>query len=180
MGFSNGIGQPDIRAFIGFTYTKRPLAEVAVPPPPISEIQVGDELTLKDKIFFEFDKDKIRDISMPTMDKIAAFLKAHPEVTKIKIDGYTCDLGREGYNLKLSQRRANAATNYLVDQGVDRSRVGTVTGYGEANPMVPNLDEAHREQNRRVQIFVEAVDPSLIQPTTTTPAAEAPPAETQQ
>lgn len=167
MGFSNGIGQPDFRVFLGYTYTKRPLAEVSIPPPPISEIQVGDELTLKDKIYFEFDKDKIRDISMPTLDKIAAFLKAHPEVTKIRVDGYTCDLGTDKYNLGLSQRRATAAGKYLEGQGLDPSRVGTVTGYGEANPMVPNVDEAHREQNRRVQIFVEAVDPSLIQPTTT-------------
>ncbi|MCC6272486.1 MAG: hypothetical protein IT572_03380, partial [Deltaproteobacteria bacterium] len=42
-------------------------------------------------------------------------------------------------------------------QGIDPSRIGAVTGYGEANPLVPNKDEPSREQNRRVQIFVEAV-----------------------
>jgi outer membrane protein OmpA-like peptidoglycan-associated protein len=161
MGFSNGIGQPDYRIFLGYTYTKRPLAEVAVPPPPMSEINVGDELTLKDKIFFEFDKDVIRDISLPTLDKIAGFLKAHPEITKIKIDGYTCDLGSAKHNLGLSDRRAKAAARYLEGQGIDPSRIGTVQGFGEENPMVPNVDEAHREQNRRVQIYVEAVDQSL-------------------
>jgi outer membrane protein OmpA-like peptidoglycan-associated protein len=156
-GLTNGIGSPDFRVFAGYTYTKRPIAEVAVPPPPIAEVQVGDELTLKDKIYYEFDKAVIRDISKPTLDKIAGFLKAHPEVTKVKIDGYTCDLGTDSYNLRLSQKRAKAAADYLIGQGIDPSIIGTVTGFGEANPMVPNVDEPHREQNRRVQIFVEAV-----------------------
>lgn len=174
MGFSNGIGQPDVRAFVGYTYTKRPIAEVEIPPPPVSEVtvQVGDELTLKDKIYFEFDSDKIRDISKPTLDKIAAFLKAHPEITKIRIDGYTCDLGTARYNLGLSDRRAQSAARYLEGQGIDPSRIGTVKGYGEADPLVPNVDEAHREQNRRVQIFVEAVDPSLATGATTPATAD--------
>ncbi len=163
LGLSHGIGQPDYRILLGYTYTKRPLAEVSVPPPAMNEIQVGDELTLKDKIYFDFDKATIRDISKPTLDKIAGFLKAHPEVTKIRIDGYTCDLGRDSYNLRLSQRRAQAVAEYLEGQGVSSDRVGMVKGYGEANPLVPNTDEANREQNRRVQIFVEAVDPGLAQ-----------------
>ncbi|KAB2841402.1 OmpA family protein, partial [bacterium] len=156
-GLSNGIGSPDYRLFAGYTYTKRPIAEAEVPPPPISEVNVGDELTAQDKIYFDFDKSTIRDISKPTLDKIAGFLKAHPEVTKIRIDGYTCDLGTDRYNLKLSQRRAASAATYLEGQGIDPSRIGAVTGYGEANPLVPNKDEPSREQNRRVQIFVEAV-----------------------
>lgn len=156
-GLSNGIGSPDFRIFAGYTYTKRPVAEVVAPQPPVAEVQVGDELTLKDKIYFEFDKAVIRDISKPTLDKIAGFLKAHPEVTKIRIDGYTCDLGSVPYNLRLSQRRAKAAADYLIGQGIDPSRIGTVQGFGKADPLVPNTDEPNREQNRRVQIFVEAV-----------------------
>jgi len=158
LGMLHGIGQPAIRGFIGYTYTKRPLAEVTVPPPPMNEIQVGDELTLQDKIYFDFDRSTIRDISKPTLDKIAGFLKAHPEVTKIKIDGYTCDLGTASYNMGLSQRRANSVKNYLEAQDISPDRIGTVQGFGESNPLVPNTDEANREQNRRVQIFVEAVN----------------------
>ena len=158
LGLSNGIGQPRYRVFLGYTYTKRPIAEVEVPPPPMSEIEVGDELTLKDKIYFDFDKATIRDISKPTLDKIAGFLKAHPEVTKIKIDGYTCDLGTASYNMGLSKRRAKSVEKYLEGQGISPDRIGTVAGFGENNFLVPNRDEAHREQNRRVQIFVEAVD----------------------
>ncbi len=167
LGTSNGIGSPDYQAFIGYTYTKRPLADVVEPPPQISDVSIGDELTLQDKIYFEFDSDHIRDISKPTLDKIAAFIKAHPEITKIKIDGHTCDLGRDEYNQRLSERRAQAVASYLRGQGIEGSRVGTVTGYGENNPLVPNTDEPNREQNRRVQIFVEDVDKSLAQPAAT-------------
>ncbi|MFO1464586.1 MAG: OmpA family protein [bacterium] len=156
-GLSNGIGSPDFRVFAGYTYTKRPVAEATVPQPPISEVNVGDELTAQDKIYFDFDKATIRDISKPTLDKIAGFMKAHPEIAKVKIDGYTCDLGTDRYNLKLSQRRANSVVTYLEGQGIDPSRIGTVTGHGEADPLVPNKDEPSREQNRRVQIFVESV-----------------------
>lgn len=157
-GLSNGIGSPDYRIFAGYTYTKRPIQNVVMPPPAINEVQVGDELTLQDKIYFEFDKAVIRDISKPTLDKIAGFLKIHPEVTKIRIDGYTCDLGTDPYNLRLSQKRSKAAADYLIGQDIDPSRIGTVEGFGEKNPLVPNTDEPHREQNRRVQIFVEAVN----------------------
>jgi len=156
-GLSNGIGSPDFRAFVGYTYTKRPLAETTVPPPAISEVNVGDELTAQDKIYFDFDKSTIRDISKPTLDKIAGFMKAHPEIAKVRIDGYTCDLGTVPYNLKLSQRRAQSAATYLGGQGIDPSRIGIVKGFGEADPLVPNKDEPSREQNRRVQIFVESV-----------------------
>ena len=166
LGTSNGIGSPDYRAFIGYTYTRRPLADIKEPPPEISDISIGDELTLQDKIYFEFDSDKIRDISKPTLDKIAAFIKAHPEITKVKIDGHTCDLGRDEYNQRLSEKRANSVAAYLKNQGIEANRIGTVTGYGENNPLVPNTDEANREQNRRVQIFVEDMDRSLAQPAT--------------
>ncbi len=155
LGYTNGISSPDFRVFTGFTYTRRPIAKVTLKEAPPDEFQIGDELTLQDKIYFDFDKARIRDISKPTLDKVAALLKAHPELTKLRVEGHTCNLGTDAYNLRLSQRRANAVVDYLVSQGVDRSRLRAV-GYGETKPLVPNSDEPHREQNRRVQIFIEA------------------------
>ena len=67
---------------------------------------------------------------------------------------HTDDLGTDLYNQKLSERRAKSVVDYLVQQGVDLSRL-VMVGYGESKPKVPNIDESHREQNRRVQIFVE-------------------------
>ncbi len=153
MGYTNGIASPDFRAFAGVTYTKRPIAKVAIKE-DVGEVGIGDELKLADKIYFEFDKAVVRSISQPTLDKAAAFIKAHPEIKKLRIEGHTCDLGTVPYNQKLSERRANAVVDYLVGQGISRSILHPV-GYGELQPAVPNTDESHREQNRRVQFFVE-------------------------
>lgn len=153
MGYTNGIASPDFRVFAGVTYTKRPIAKVAIKE-DVGEVGIGDELKLADKIYFEFDKAVVRSISQPTLDKAAAFIKAHPEIKKLRIEGHTCDLGTVPYNQKLSERRANAVVDYLVGQGISRSILHPV-GYGELQPAVPNTDESHREQNRRVQFFVE-------------------------
>jgi outer membrane protein OmpA-like peptidoglycan-associated protein len=164
LGYTNGISSPDFRAFAGVTYTRRPIGEFELKEPgpgevelkekPIEEVTVGEELTLSDKIFFEFDKAVIRDISKPPLDKIAAFIKAHPEIKKLRVEGHTDSKGTDRYNQKLSERRANSVVTYLVGQGVNRSILHAV-GYGESKPIAPNTDEAGREKNRRVQIFVE-------------------------
>jgi len=165
MGYTNGIGSPEFRALAGVTYTSGRMNEFTLkePAPDTFELKdedvwakanVGDELKLRDKIYFDYDKATIRPISKPTLDKLALFLKNHPEFKKLRIEGNTCDLGSEKYNLRLSQRRAMSVDEYLVSQGVEASRLHVV-GNGKLKPLVPNVDEAHREQNRRVQIFVE-------------------------
>lgn len=163
-GLTNGIGSPAVRGFVGYTYTKRPLTQFTLPDEPtqqkLREYNLGDELTAQDKIFFEFDLANIREISKPTLDKIAGVLKAHPYIQKIRIEGHTCDLGSDSYNQRLSSNRAQSVREYLIGQGIDASRIGTVMGYGESSPLVPNQDEMSREQNRRVQIFVEEVSES--------------------
>ncbi len=166
MGYTNGIGSPELRAIAGVTYTTGRMNEFTLkePAPDTFELKdedvwakanVGDELKLRDKIYFDYDKASIRPISKPTLDKLALFLKNHPEFTKLRIEGNTCDLGSEKYNMGLSKRRAMSVNQYLVSQGVNPSRLEDV-GNGESKPLVPNSDEAHREQNRRVQIFVAA------------------------
>lgn len=166
MGYTNGIGSPEFRAIAGVTYTSGRMNEFTLkePAPDTFEMKdedlwakanVGDELKLRDKIYFDYDKASIRPISKPTLDKLALFLKNHPEFTKLRIEGNTCDLGSAKYNMGLSKRRATSVDQYLVSQGVSPSRL-EVVGNGESKPLVPNSDEAHREQNRRVQIFVAA------------------------
>lgn len=166
MGYTNGIGAPEFRAIAGVTYTSGRMNEFTLkePAPDVFELKdedvwakagVGDELKLRDKIYFDYDKSTIRPISKPTLDKLALFLKNHPEFTKLRIEGNTCDLGSEKYNMGLSKRRATSVDQYLISQGVAASRL-EVVGNGKLKPLVPNSDEAHREQNRRVQIFVAA------------------------
>jgi outer membrane protein OmpA-like peptidoglycan-associated protein len=68
------------------------------------------------------------------------------------IEGHTCDLGAHEHNLALSQQRALAVKTALVNLGVDAARL-QVMGFGQADPVAPNTDEAARARNRRVQIF---------------------------
>lgn len=154
LGYTNGISSPEFRALAGVTYTARPVEVFNVPQPKVSEYDVGDEIKLVDKIYFDFDKSTIREISRPTLDKLASLLQNHPELTKLRIEGHTDDLGTDRYNQRLSDRRAKAVVDYLVQKGIHSNRLIAV-GYGESKPLVPNTDEAHREQNRRVQVFVE-------------------------
>ncbi|MBF0492831.1 MAG: OmpA family protein [Deltaproteobacteria bacterium] len=162
MGMTNGITAPAYRAFTGVTYTKRPPDELEIKNTgdelPLKDDQdvylVGDEIRMAEKLFFDYDKFNIREISKPILGKVAAFLNKHVELKRVRVEGHTCDLGSDRYNQKLSQNRAQSVVDHLVGQGVDAGRLRAV-GYGKAKPIVPNSDESHREQNRRVQLFVE-------------------------
>jgi len=74
-------------------------------------------------------------------------LKEFPTDTVV-VEGHTCDVGDGTYNHVLGLRRAQAVVDYLVDQGIDASRVG-VKSYGETQPAVPNDTEPNRALNRR-------------------------------
>ena len=101
------------------------------------------------RIHFDLNSAKIRPDAIPVLDEIASVLKKNPSLT-MKIDGYTCSLGSEAYNLKLSDRRAKAAKEYLVNQGISRSRFSP-EGHSYHMPIAPNDSEEHRKLNRRVE-----------------------------
>ncbi|HEX6645535.1 MAG TPA: OmpA family protein, partial [Gemmatimonadales bacterium] len=81
-------------------------------------------------------------------------LDKYPD-TDLLIVGHTDDVGADGYNQTLSERRARAAADFLVSEGVDRSRLQT-TGRGESEPVAENTSESGRQENRRVEIAIFA------------------------
>jgi outer membrane protein OmpA-like peptidoglycan-associated protein len=81
------------------------------------------------------------------MDRVARILNKYPQTT-IRIEGYTDQTGSEAYNQALSERRATAVKNALVQRGVDPARIQTV-GYGESQPISSNA-----AMNRRVNIVI--------------------------
>jgi len=99
---------------------------------------------------FEYDSAKLTAGSAATLDKVAASLIEHTEA-KIEIDGHTDSKGNDAYNLKLSQRRAQAVKEYLVSKGVNEAQL-TAQGYGEKQPVASNDTEEGRAQNRRVEL----------------------------
>jgi len=121
------------------------------PPPeqPAVEIETS-HLSLKDAINFDTGRDTIRPKSEYILGEIAAVLKAHPELGRIRIEGHTDSVGGRAYNLDLSRRRARAVVRSLVRRGVAAERL-TSEGYGFERPVAPNTTPLGRAKNRRVE-----------------------------
>ncbi len=85
--------------------------------------------------------------------KLAAFLSKYMDRTAL-IVGYTDSVGGQDYNLGLSQRRADAVKFYLVQQGIDSSRL-SASGQGMSSPVADNSSATGRQQNRRVEVVIE-------------------------
>lgn len=109
------------------------------------------KLVLRD-INFEFDSSKLLPSAMKSLDKVVDGLRGQPTMM-LKIEGHTDSKGTDAYNLKLSQRRAAAAREYLVSQGIDGSRL-VAAGMGEGQPVSSNATEEGRAENRRVEFSV--------------------------
>lgn len=103
-------------------------------------------------IQFETGRDIIKRSSYPILDNVVKVMNDHPEFM-LEISGYTDNTGRAESNLSLSDRRAKAARQYLIDKGIDGARM-TAQGYGIANPIADNNTAAGRAKNRRVEFKV--------------------------
>lgn len=90
--------------------------------------------------------------SLPELDSLALFLKAHPTY-KISIEGHCDDSGKEEFNLLLSEARARAAKSYLTKSGITPSRI-ECRGFGSKRPAVIGNDEKARALNRRIEIKI--------------------------
>lgn len=86
------------------------------------------------------------------IDRIAAVLNKYTE-TVILVEGHTDSRGTGDYNMKLSERRANAVKNLLIQRGVAASRI-EVVGFGKTMPVASTETEAGRQKNRRVEIKI--------------------------
>ena len=104
-----------------------------------------------ENIYFDFDKSFIRNDAKPILEKVAAHMKKTPEA-KLQIEGHCDERGTSEYNMALGQRRADSTKKYLVNLGVDGSRLSTIT-YGEEKPADPGHNEKAWAKNRRA-VFV--------------------------
>lgn len=115
---------------------------------PLMNIEEGASVILEN-IFFEYDKTELLPSSIPELNKVASFMTGQ-NISLIEISGHTDSDGSDGYNLKLSQGRAEAVVAYLASLGVEKIRMQAV-GYGEARPIDTNADEKGKAVNRRVE-----------------------------
>ena len=107
-------------------------------------------LVIFGKVHFETGSARIERRSKELLDQIAFMVKEHPEVGRIRIEGYTDNVGPPDLNVKLSRERAESVRVALVERGVARDRLRT-EGYGESHPLAPNRTRAGRAKNRRVE-----------------------------
>ncbi|HSR09921.1 MAG TPA: OmpA family protein, partial [Thermodesulfobacteriota bacterium] len=130
-------------------------APAPAPPPPKVEaappaVPALDTAGLR--LQFAFDDYSLSARSKENLEKVAAWMK-QANNAKIQVEGHTCDIGTNEYNLALGERRANSAKTYLEGLGVSSARISTIS-YGEERPLVPNSDEANRSKNRRDEFVV--------------------------
>ncbi len=121
------------------------------PPPPPPQPKVIDKITLM--IHFDTDKSNIRKSDEAELMRGIDFVKKYPG-SRVRVDGHTDSVGTHKYNQKLSERRAEAVKNYLVQEGaVDASKITSV-GHGETRPVASNETKQGKAQNRRVEILI--------------------------
>ncbi|MCP4344988.1 MAG: OmpA family protein [Desulfobacterales bacterium] len=102
---------------------------------------------------FKKDSDELMPEAVATLQNLGKALQGEKlKYFAYRIEGYTCDLGSNAYNLALSRRRAASVQNFLVNTFDLPPRQFDVEGFGEKNPSVPNTDEIARRKNRRVVI----------------------------
>lgn len=100
-----------------------------------------------DTIYFDLDRYNIDSADAAALAQQAQWLGRYPN-KRATIEGHADERGTRDYNLALGERRANAAKNYLVGQGIDASRLNTVS-YGKERPVALGSDEASWAKNRR-------------------------------
>ena len=120
----------------------------------VNVTNTGSELivTMPQDILFALDSAAVRSDLRRDLGVVAGNLRAYPNST-ISIEGHTDNTGSASYNQALSQRRANAVADILVNNGVPPARLYAV-GRGENEPVASNLSATGRAQNRRVEIVI--------------------------
>jgi OOP family OmpA-OmpF porin len=144
----------------GYFICKALQAEEEAPPPPApAPAPRGEEpAPMAEKIVlrgvnFDFDKSNIRPDAAVILDEAVRILGTGSGAA-VSVEGHTDWIGTDAYNQGLSERRANSVMNYLVDHGVDASRLSTA-GYGESRPIASNQTREGRALNRRVELLVQ-------------------------
>jgi outer membrane protein OmpA-like peptidoglycan-associated protein len=119
----------------------------------IKEEPRGLVITLSGSVLFASNKSALLDSAKARLDQVAAALIAQSPDKRMIVEGHTDGRGSDAVNLSLSQARADAVRSYLVDRGVDASKIASV-GVGSKRPLAGNASAEGRANNRRVEIII--------------------------
>ncbi len=126
---------------------------IARPARPTVNIRAR-QIVIRRQVNFATDSAEILADSNELLTEIADVILRHPELLRIEIQGHTDNRGGRQHNQDLSQRRAESVRDWLVRAGVDAGRL-EARGYGQDDPLVPNITAANRARNRRVQFMIQ-------------------------
>ena len=112
-------------------------------------------LNVGNKIFFLTDSSELTPEAKATLDRQAAWLKIYPRYSLVNLEGHADERGTREYNLSLGARRANAARNYLISQGIPADRMKVIS-FGKERPVAVCNDISCWSQNRRVETLLQA------------------------
>ena len=140
-------------AMQSYTSPKKDADEVQIMLKSIEKIIVKDEVVLN-PILFDFDKANITAQGAFELDKLVAIMTKYPNMV-IAAGSHTDNIGRDKYNLNLSERRAQSTVQYVISKGIDASRI-TGQGYGETQPKVDckKCTDEERQINRRSEFKI--------------------------
>lgn len=154
---SDGDGVPDERDECADTPSNHAVDDTGC------TIMEEDVARVELNVQFEFDRTEVRQEYYSDIRQVAGFLEEY-ENAVADLEGHTCSIGTEPYNQDLSERRAEAVRQVLIEEfDVDPERVNTA-GYGESRPLVSNETREGRERNRRV---VSTISTTVERPVTT-------------
>jgi outer membrane protein OmpA-like peptidoglycan-associated protein len=128
-----------------------PPVQAAAPPPPSPP--AGTKVAELRGTNFAFNSARLTPEGESALGVVVSTMREHPDL-HVRCEGYTDSVGSDAYNQALGQRRADTARQYIVDQGIDGSRIEAVS-FGESKPVADNSTAEGRARNRRVEIVAE-------------------------
>lgn len=130
--------------------------EEEIPGAEVERVGEGINVTFDETsgVYFATDSYNVEGQSREALMSLANILNEYPK-TNILVEGHTDSTGSDAYNLTLSKNRAQAVTNFLVNQGISKGRVDT-KWYGESQPKYDNSTVEGRSKNRRVELAIVA------------------------
>jgi outer membrane protein OmpA-like peptidoglycan-associated protein/tetratricopeptide (TPR) repeat protein len=146
------ISKPDYLFFSEhFRLTEASAGQPFVIHAELQPLKTGS-LTVLRNVFFDTDKDVLKPESYNELNRIAALLASHPGLV-VELGGHTDNSGTASHNKDLSFRRARAVQSYLINEGIEKSRL-KIKGYGPDKPLADNQTEAGRALNRRTELLI--------------------------
>ncbi|MDH5436259.1 MAG: OmpA family protein [Gammaproteobacteria bacterium] len=129
-------------------------ASVIVPAMKITQDEAKKTVTMSAGALFDVNSSEIKPDSRSQLHELKNYVDNLSDVQSIEIVGHTDSTGSDEYNQSLSQRRATAVKNYLVEQGMNTNTISTV-GVGESRPIADNNTTEGRARNRRVEVHLK-------------------------